>query len=107
MHGKKLWKKEKMLVTSIFSFSHNVFNRLLSQGLKSPDCVVRVHPFPHKPWFLPVCRTFKNTVRKGEIARSKKGSFSCSVFYPFGELSAIFIKIKIIIYKLFHFGTEE
>ena len=32
----KVWKtlleKEKMLVTSIFSFSHNVFKRLLSQG---------------------------------------------------------------------------
>ena len=33
---KALWEKEKMLVTSIFSFSHNVFKRLLSWcGLKS------------------------------------------------------------------------
>ena len=36
MHLKKLWKKEKMLVTSIFSFSHNVFepvkDKLLSLG---------------------------------------------------------------------------
>ena len=32
---KILWEKEKMLVSSIFSFSHNVFsfNRLLSTGL--------------------------------------------------------------------------
>ena len=31
--GKKiLWEKEKMLVTSIFSFSHNVFKSLLFQG---------------------------------------------------------------------------
>ena len=29
---KKLWEKEKMLVTSIFSFSHSVFKRLLSWG---------------------------------------------------------------------------
>ena len=28
----KLWEKEKMLVTSIFSFSHNVFKRLFFQG---------------------------------------------------------------------------
>ena len=28
---KPLWEKEKMLVTSIFSFSHNVFKRLLFQ----------------------------------------------------------------------------
>ena len=27
-----LWEKEKMLVTSIFSFSHNVFKKLLFQG---------------------------------------------------------------------------
>ena len=27
-----MWKKEKMLVASIFSFSNNVFKRLLSQG---------------------------------------------------------------------------
>ena len=26
---KTLWEKEKMLVTSIFSFSHNAFKRLL------------------------------------------------------------------------------
>ena len=30
--GKTLWEKGKMLVTSIFSFSHNVFKRLLFQG---------------------------------------------------------------------------
>ena len=29
---KTLWEKEKILVTSIFSFSHNVFRRLLSEG---------------------------------------------------------------------------
>ena len=31
MRKKRLREKEKMLVTSIFSFSHNVFKRLLSQ----------------------------------------------------------------------------
>ena len=29
MDWKTLWEKEKMLVTSIFSFSHSVFKRLL------------------------------------------------------------------------------
>ena len=33
-----LWGKEKMLVTSIFSFSHSVFKKLFSQGLKSRLC---------------------------------------------------------------------
>ena len=31
-------------------------------------------------------------------------SFSNSVFYPFGELSAIFIKFKYVVCKLFKFG---
>ena len=29
---KTLWEKEKLLVTSNFSFSHGVFKRLVSQG---------------------------------------------------------------------------
>ena len=29
---KTLWEKEKMLVTSIFSFSHNVFKSPISSG---------------------------------------------------------------------------
>ena len=29
---KTLWEKEKLLITSNFSFSHNVFKRLVSQG---------------------------------------------------------------------------
>ena len=31
-------------------------------------------------------------------------SFSHSVFYPFEELSAIFIKFEIVVYKVFEFG---
>ena len=34
-------EKEKMLVTSIFSFSHNVFKRLHSEGVKSWEYVVK------------------------------------------------------------------
>ena len=30
--GRKPWEKEKMLVTSIFSFSYNVFKSFPSQG---------------------------------------------------------------------------
>ena len=29
---KMLWEKEKLLITSNFSFSHSVFKRLVSQG---------------------------------------------------------------------------
>ena len=34
-------------------------------------------------------------------------SFSHSVFYPFVLLSAIYIKSKIVVCKLFHFGRTE
>ena len=33
--GKTLWEKEKMLVTIIFSFSHNIFRRFFSRGPES------------------------------------------------------------------------
>ena len=61
--------------------------------------------FPDNPGFLHVYSTsLENTVRKGEIARNEQFSFSQSVFSPFGELSAIFIKLKIVVCKLFQFG---
>ena len=66
------------------------------------------------------CKSFENTVEEGEIAGNKKTlwekekllimsnlSFSHSVFYPFGELSAIFIKFRIVICKLFQFGRDK
>ena len=46
-------------------------------------------------------KPLENTVGKGEIARNGIFSFSHSVSYPFGELSAIFIKIEIVVCKLF------
>ena len=55
-----------MLVTSIFSISHNVFN-----------------PSPFN------------------------FSFTHSVFYLFRELSAIFIKFKIVVCRLFQFGLKS
>ena len=48
--------------------------------------------------------SLENTVGKGEIARNEQLLLSCSVFYPFGKLSAIFINLKIVVCKLFQFG---
>ena len=58
------------------------------------------NPFPNKPWFLPFCKckSFENAVGKGETSNF---SFSLSVFYTFGKISAIFIKFKIVVCKLF------
>ena len=42
-----MWKKEKMLVTSIFSFSHNVFKRLHSQDRYRSELCGKVLYFYH------------------------------------------------------------
>ena len=64
-----------------------------------------INLFPNKPWFLGVCSTsFLKTLREKEkLLVMSNFSFSHSVFYPFGELSATFNKCKIVVCKLFEF----
>ena len=66
----------------------------------------RINPFPNKPWFIRVCRTslLKTLWEKEKLLISNNFSFSHSLLYPFGELSAIFIKFEIVVCKLFQFG---
>ena len=56
----------------------------------------KINPFPNKPWFLHVCSTslLKTLWEKEKLLVTSNFSFSNSVFYPFGELSAILIKFK-------------
>ena len=58
-----------------------------------------LNPFPNKPWFLRVCSTslLKTLLEKEKLLVTSNFSFSHSVFYPFGELSAIFIKFEIVV----------
>ena len=51
-------------------------------------------------------KSFENTEGKGKIARNKQFLLPPPpvFFYPFGELSAIFNKLGIIVCKLFQFG---
>ena len=48
-------------------------------------------------------KSFENTVGTGEIAHyeGRKFSFSHIVFYPFGELPVIFLKVEIVVCKFF------
>ena len=66
----------------------------------------RLNPFPNKPWFLHVCSTslLKTLWEKEKLLVISNFSFCYSVFYAFGKLSAIFIKLKIVVCKLFQFG---
>ena len=62
------------------------------------------NPFPNKPWFSRVYSSslLKTLREKEKFLVTSNFSFSNSVFYPFGELSAIFIKSKIVVCKLFN-----
>ena len=62
--------------------------------------------FPNKPWFLRVCSTclLKTLWEKEKLLVTSNFSFSPIVFYPFGELSAIFINFEIVVCQLFQFG---
>ena len=73
--------------------------------------IVRIHhpavkPFPNKLSFLRVCSTslLKTLWEKEKLLVTSNFSFSRSVFYPFGELSAIFIKFEIVVCKIFPYG---
>ena len=56
-----MWEKEKLLVTSNFSFSHSVFKRLVlqtrkNQGLFGKGLIWRKHPpLPHLASFFDFC----------------------------------------------------
>ena len=63
---------------------------------------VALNTFPNKPWFLHVCsRSLLKTLwEKEKLLVTSNLSFSYSVFYLFGEFSAVFIKLKIVVCKL-------
>ena len=55
-----------------------------------------INPFPNKPWFLCVC-----SISLLKTLIWSNFSFIHSVFYPFSELSAIFVKFKTVVCKCF------
>ena len=83
---------------------------LLTKKMRKAKCLLQkmliLNPFPNKPWFLRVCRTsaLKTPWEKEKLLVTSNFSFSHSVFYLFGELSATFNKFEIVVCKLFQFG---
>ena len=79
-----------------------VFPQYIQKGLSSGS----FNPFPNKPWFFHVCSTspLKTLREKEKLLVTSNFSFSCSVFYLFGDFSAIFIKVEIVVCKLFQIG---
>ena len=62
-----------------------------------------INPLPNKPFFLRVCSTslLRTRLEKQKLLVKSNFSFSHCIFYPLGELSAILIKFRIVICKLF------
>ena len=62
-----------------------------------------ISPFPNKPWFFTIYNIslLKTMREKEKLLITSNFSSSHSVFYRSGELSAIFIKSKIVVCKLF------
>ena len=75
-----------------------------SYGLGMLPVYLTFNPLPNKPLCLPY-KSSENTVGKGEIDCNEQFLPSPQCFLPFsGDLSAVFIKFKIVICKLFQFG---
>ena len=83
------------------------FQKTCAADTLKPGLVLeKVNSFPNKPWFLCVCRRIllKSMREKEKLLVTSNFSFSHSVFYPYGELPAVFIELKIVACQLFHFG---
>ena len=48
-------------------------------------------------FYVSAVQVFENTVGKGEIARNEQFHLLPQCFLPVGELSAIFIKLEIVV----------
>ena len=87
------WEKQKLFVTSNFSFSHCVFKRLVQQTHKNQGlCGKGLIPFPNKPLFFHVCSTrlLKTMWEKEKLLIT----FPHNVFDSYRKFSANFIKLK-------------
>ena len=118
--------REKMLVSNIFSFCYVSIFPNKFQFFNNRKFVVSKMPFQIRPsynflfgkevtisqtnhGFLLVCsiKILKTLWEKEKLLIKSNFSFSHSVFYPFGELLAIFIKLVSVICKLFWFGPVQ
>ena len=67
------------------------------------------YPLPNKPLFLRVCgpSLLKTLWKMEKLLETSNFSFTRSVFYQVGELSAIVIEFEIVVSKRFQFDLEE
>ena len=63
--------------------------------------------FPKQALLLRNLYSMKTLLKKEKLLVTSNFSFSHYVLYPYGELYAIFIKLKIVICKLFQCGRVQ
>ena len=92
----------KNFVSPAFKTKH-VNGKILDYYFFLDDGKMLNDPFPNKPWFIRVCRTglLKTLWEKEKLLVTSNFSFSRSVFYLFGELSANFLSLKLSSAKAF------
>ena len=90
---KTLWEKAEEVVSSIYILSSTP---ILGRN------IVLFNPLPNKPGFLHDCSTtpLKTLWETEKLLIMGNFSISHSVFYPFGELPAIFIKSEFVVSRL-------
>ena len=106
-HLKELQEMEKLVVTMISHYQKDIGRW---EAFSDDECIPSdgnifgrvkdINPFPNKPWFLCVCSTspLKTLWEKEKLLVMTPFH---SVFYPFAKISAISIKFKIVICKIF------
>ena len=82
---------------------HNMSKRLFTQG---QDCDRNELTLSQTSlgFYVSAVQVLKTLWEKEKLLVMSNFSFSHSIFYSFGELSAIFIKFEIVVCKLFHLG---
>ena len=99
----KLREKKRQYLPRALSAFPIMFSK--APFVKSRSVWKRMNPFPYKLWFLRVSKSFENTLGKRRNCSLRAISpFSHSVFNPFGQSSAIYIKFEIVVCKLFQLG---
>ena len=91
-------REENIVVTSIFSFSQNVFKSLLFQDHLTLSCIY-THFITMKKKIL------ENIVEKGEIAQNEQFHLSHNVFYAICILKSFNIHISVVVCSFIKFGT--
>ena len=72
---------------------------------KYPNAAILTHSHTMTPFDAPGKQAFwKHGGKKENLLVTSNFSFSYSVIYPFRKLSAISVKFKIVVCKLFQFG---